>query len=202
MKKILVLGNYKDVAQYHPLDEVDKRLKEILPDFELHFTDKSSELTKLTEFDGVISYWDDWNTPVPPEETAALVSFVKNGGGLLIIHNGISLALNEDFRDMAGGRFLTHPTQEPITFMPLTTEPVTGCAAFTLMEEPYRFELTEDDKELIMTYSHHGEIYPAGWKKNFGLGKLVYLTPGHTYEKFDVPAYRELIHRCMLYTTL
>jgi uncharacterized protein len=40
---------------------------------------------------------------------------------------------------------------------------------------------------------------PAGWADFFGLGRIVYLMPGHTIKPFRHPAYREIIHRSGLW---
>ena len=74
-----------------------------------------------------------------------------------------------------------------------------GCGDFTLMEEPYQFEMEEDEKEIFLTYLYRGEEYPAGWRKSFGEGEIIYLTPGHTPEKFENVEYTKLIQNCISY---
>lgn len=74
-----------------------------------------------------------------------------------------------------------------------------GCGDFTLMEEPYQFEMEEDEKEIFLTYLYRGEEYPAGWRKSFGEGEIIYLTPGHTPEKFENEEYTKLIQNCARY---
>lgn len=73
------------------------------------------------------------------------------------------------------------------------------CAAFTMTEEPYQFELEDDRKEIFLTYAYHGKEYPAGWRKTFGKGKVVYLAPGHTADKFACEQYIRLIRSCMVW---
>lgn len=195
-KKILVLGIYQN-AQYHPLSRVDGRLQEILKDYDLVFTDKPSDLLRCSAYDGAISYWDDWKEPVKEEETDALIRYVEAGGALLVLHNGISLQLQENFVKLVGAKFLTHPTQEVISFVPLEDEITKACSSFDLLEEPYQYEMVADNKKLILKYVYRGKDYPAGWKKTAGDGRLVFLTPGHTYEKFDSKEYGELIRNSM-----
>ena len=66
-----------------------------------------------------------------------------------------------------------------------------------MVEEPYQFELEDDGKELLLTYRYRGREYPAGWKKAFGKGRLIYLAPGHTPSQFQNKAYVKLIRNCM-----
>jgi type 1 glutamine amidotransferase len=70
----------------------------------------------------------------------------------------------------------------------------TGIEDFELMEEPYQFEFDHFSKNnIFLEYLYQGKLYPAGWAKTFGSGKLVYLTPGHTKDAFDQPMYQKLI---------
>ncbi|MBQ8823022.1 MAG: ThuA domain-containing protein [Lachnospiraceae bacterium] len=198
MKRILVLGMYED-AMYHPMAGVDDFLKKYLPQFEFVFTDDVWELCNVSGYDGFISYWDDWNNKIPDAASEALQDYVLQGGKMLVLHNGISLQLQEKLKVMMGGKFLTHPAQEEIVFKLKPCALTEGCADFTLMEEPYQFALEEDDKNIFMTYSYRGEIYPAGWQKTFGKGEIIFLTPGHTPEKFEDATYTQLIQNCAHY---
>lgn len=196
MKKILLIGMYEN-AMYHPLTGVDEALRNMFPEMKLVVTDQIMELCGAEQYDCIVSYWDDWEEPIPDQAAEALYRYVENGGSLLVLHNGISLQLQDSLEQMIGGRFLTHPEQESVTFWPKEHELTKDCREFTLQEEPYQFELEEDQKEIFLTYTYRGAEYPAGWRKNFGLGKVVYLTPGHTAEKFACEEYIRLIKNCM-----
>lgn len=197
-EKILVIGNYKD-AMYHPLGGVDERLKEIFPEKELVCTDDTDYLLDLEKGDyaGVISYLDIWDGALTEEQAHVLRSFVEEGGALLILHNGISLQSREELKVMMGGKFLSHPPMEEITFQTKAHEITIGCADFSMAEEPYQFEMVDDDKEVILVYLYRGEEYVAGWSKQVKNGRLVFLTPGHTPEIFDNAEYRTLIQKSM-----
>lgn len=198
MKKILVFGMYEK-AMYHPLTGVDQYLKCIMPNMEFTFTEHIMDLCKIESYDGVISYWDDWNNPIPEEAAKALYQYVERGGSLLVLHNGISVQLQESLKEMVGGCFLTHPEQEEITFVIKDNELTKGCSNFALVEEPYQFELEQDGKDIFLTYVYRGQEYPAGWQKRFGNGEVIFLTPGHTPEKFENQEYTRLIQNCMQY---
>lgn len=197
-ERILVLGNYED-AMYHPLGGVDERLKEMFPEKELVCTEDTNALLELEKgaYAGVISYLDIWDSELTEEQSCILRSFVEGGGALLILHNGISIQNRDELRIMMGGKFLTHPPREEITFKVLPHEITVGCVGFTLPEEPYQFEMVEDDKEVLLVYVYRGEEYVAGWSKQVGEGRLVFLTPGHTPEIFDNAEYRTLIKKSM-----
>ena len=197
-EKILALGNYTD-SMYHPFGGVDEQLKRILQEQELVCTDQTDKLLRLSEegFAGVISYLDIWDSELPAAQAQALCRFVEQGGACMLLHNGISIQNREELRKLAGARFITHPPQEPITFCPKDHPVTAGCAAFTLTEEPYRFEMEQDSKKLLLSYLYRGEEYPAGWCRHVGDGKVVFLTPGHTAEIFKCPEYGLLIQKSM-----
>lgn len=216
MKKILVLGNYTD-AMYHPLACVDERLKQIYAEGEFTFTEDPNMLLDSINYDLVVSYWDDWNNAIPEAAAKALLKYVEAGGVLLGIHNGISLQLNDEIRVMFGGKFLYHPEQEVIKIKcaqiselltdsnvqtaDLNSETIAELndpkgIYFEVKEEPYQYELYDDDKQIFMTYEYQGKTYPGGWYKTYGEGRVVYVMPGHTYEKFDIPEYREILKMC------
>ena len=202
MKKILVIGMYEN-AMYHPLTGVDEALEKMFPEPALTITDRITALDEAEQYDCVISYWDDWNNPIPDPPAEMLYQYIDKGGSLLVLHNGISLQLQEPLKEMIGGKFITHPEQELLTFLPKEQALVYGpsltrnCTAFAMTEEPYQFELEDDRKEIFLTYTYHGKEYPAGWRKTFGKGKVVYLAPGHTADKFACEQYIRLIQNCM-----
>lgn len=197
-KKILVLGNYED-AMYHPFGGVDERLKVILKELELICTDDTGMLLDLKkeQFAGVISYLDIWNGKLADAEAEALQCFVEQGGAVLILHNGISIQNTEDLKIMMGAKFLTHPPREEIIFEVKPHVITEGCKEFCLPEEPYQFEMAEDEKEVFLVYRYRDKEYVAGWSKYVGKGRLVFLTPGHTPEIFDCPEYITLIQNSM-----
>ncbi|MBO5487685.1 MAG: ThuA domain-containing protein [Eubacterium sp.] len=197
-EKFLAIGNYED-AMYHPFQGVDERLKKMFPEKEIFCTDDTTQLLNLQRenYAGVISYLDIWEGKLTDAESQALLSFVEQGGALLILHNGISIQSQEELKVMMGGKFLTHPTMEEITFKVKPHCITEGCGNFTLPEEPYQFELVEDDKEVFLEYIYRDKAYVAGWSKVVGKGRLVFLTPGHTPEIFDTPEYITLIQKSM-----
>lgn len=197
-EKILAVGNYKD-AMYHPFGGVDECLKKMFPEMELVCTDDTGKLfdLKTEEYSGVISYLDIWDGALTDAESEALYSYVEAGGALLILHNGISIQSQEKLEKMMGGKFLTHPAMEEIRFEMKEHVITEGCSAFSLPEEPYQFELTEDDKEVFLVYIYRDKEYVAGWSKVVGEGRLAFLTPGHTAEVFKIPEYIQLIQNSM-----
>ncbi|MNY53464.1 Trehalose utilization [compost metagenome] len=67
-------------------------------------------------------------------------------------------------------------------------------------EEPYRFEFDPFAKvEILLTYTHEGKEWPAAWARSYGLGRVVYLMPGHHSPSFQSETYGKWIQSAGLW---
>jgi len=197
-KKGLLLGDI-DRAKWHPLSGFDKEFQEILKDFDLFPSTDYEQLKEenLRKYALCISFIDQW-TPLTTAQTAGLLAFVVHGGGLLIVHNGIAIQARPELAQLAGGRFIGHPEQKVLTYQPTATDHVivSGIQSFSLEEEPYQFVMDNlAETTVLLEYESAGVVWPAGWVRTYGLGKVVYLSPGHNLETLRDPMYRKLIQR-------
>jgi hypothetical protein len=102
-KKALIVGTYVN-APYHPFQQVDHALAELLaPDFDVTVTDDLSAFRALAGFNLCVSYIDMFDAALPEGTGEAILSFVRGGGSLLCLHNGISLQTDEALFHLIGG---------------------------------------------------------------------------------------------------
>lgn len=195
-RKCLLLGEYTH-PRFHPLQGVDRQIGEILADL---LTVQCSENKKLllgehlAGYDLCIAYNELWNETVSPQQTAGLLSYVSGGGGLIVLHNGVSLAKRYELAQMIGAKFTGHPPYAPLNFKVQDHAVTEGIEDFTLDEEPYRFDFDPfTDKTVLLEYESEGERYPAAWCHSYGQGRVVYLMPGHHEPSFLHPSVRKLI---------
>lgn len=197
-KKALLLGDYTH-PDWHPLQGVDAEISRIFHDtMTVQCSENRNMLLQenITGFDVCISYMDDWKGKVSPQQTAGLLSYVSNGGGLVIIHNGISLQNRYELKQMIGAKFLHHPPYAPLEFtVTAESHPVTeGISGFTMEEEPYQFEFGSfAETKVLLEYQSAEGPKPAAWAHRYGLGRIVYLMPGHHVPSFAHDTYRQLI---------
>jgi len=197
MKKAVLYGYYSNYL-YHPLKGVDDEIRSVFDSFlEVNATDDINVFNHdtLKETELLILYMDRLETGVNAKQAAAVLSYVSNGGKLLVLHNGISFYNGYEYFQMAGGKFDHHPEIRDLTFRLYRAHPITeGIDEFVIFDEPYRFEFTSHTpRKVFLEYEMDGEYYPAGWTVDFCLGKIVYLMPGHTAESFRNESYRRLI---------
>lgn len=201
--KLLLIGDNVR-STWHPLEPARQQLGAIAADeFELVATENYEALTTLDKdgFAAVISYADCWNRELAPEQIESLLRFVAGGGGLLVIHNGISLGKAcHELAGLIGARFTGHPPYQALTYHPMQVNHplLEGVEAFTVDEEPYLFEFdVQSPRNLFLEYEFEGSRYPAGWEHHYGVGRLVYLQPGHCAPSFLPDSYRQLIRNSM-----
>ncbi|NBD24503.1 ThuA domain-containing protein [Paenibacillus glycinis] len=192
----LLLGDFT-AAPWHPLEPARAQLQSILGgDFLLDATEDYDVLTRLdpAAYPLCVSYTDCWQRALKPEQTAGLLRYVAGGGGLLVVHNGISLQCSPELAQLIGARFTGHPPYQPLRYHPVAGHPLLeGVDAFSLDEEPYFFAFDPlSEREVFLEYEFEGNRHPAGWTRAFGLGKVVYLQPGHHAPSFEPAAYRRL----------
>lgn len=162
------------------------------------------------------------------EQAAGLSAAVAAGTGLTGWHGGIadSFRACADYLHLVGGQFATHPGKEPcerqggeednflphtVTFTDLGREhPVTaGVEDFELVTEQY-WVLHDDLIDVLATTTHPARPWqpwhrpvtsPAVWARQWGAGRVVVTTPGHSLDVLEHPAVRTVIERGMLWAT-
>jgi type 1 glutamine amidotransferase len=201
--KCLLFGNIGD-HQYHPLGPVAAELQTLSPEIGFTVSTSPDDLADPAKggFDAVLNYADWIGRPFPDGAVRGLREFVKAGGGLVTVHNGIILN-NRDYNEWTGAVFTDHPEYQELSFVPdAENHPVTrGLGSFRQKDEMYRFAFSGKNRPDVMLECYfQGIQYPAGWTTEHGDGRTVYLAPGHTAETFRHPVFRELLSRSLLWS--
>ena len=125
---------------------------------------------------------------------SAFREFVHNGGGLFLIHAGTCYKDLPEMCGLAGGAFMSHPDQCPVTVIPKVGHPVTiGVNAFTEYDEHYFMAINDSKSDVFMHSSSSHGVQPAGWTRTEGNGRVCVLTPGHNVEVWLHPEFQKLL---------
>jgi uncharacterized protein len=163
---------------------------------------------------------------IEPGEVAGLRAAVAAGTGFTGWHGGIadSFRASSDYLQLVGGQFASHPGKEPgacggdetDNFLPYDVEltalgrehPITaGLDDFELTTEQY-WVLHDDLIDVLATTTHpvrpwhpwHRPIVsPAIWTRQWGAGRIVVSTPGHSLDVLRNPSVRTVIERGILW---
>lgn len=198
--KALAFGSYTEV-KYHPFQGVDRELEQLLePEFQVVSTEDYRQMNRaeLAECRLVVSYTEFSEDQLPAEQSGALLAYVAGGGGLLVVHNGISLQSNQELGAMLGARFTHHPAFTTLEMKVTAPEhPIMeGISDFVIEDEPYYFEQHPHFETTVLAeYPHDGAMRPAAWCHTFGEGRVVYLMPGHHLPSFSSEPLRRMIRR-------
>lgn len=165
---------------------------------------------------------------ITAEQVAGLRDAVAAGTGLTGWHGGIadSYRASSDYLQLVGGQFATHPGKEPAervgaeqdNYLAYTvsiselgrTHPITaGLDDITLTTEQY-WVLSDDLCDVLATTTHPAEAWqpwhrpvttPAVWTRQWGEGRVVVTTPGHSLDVLENASIRTIIERGMLWAS-
>ena len=153
----------------------------------------------LAKYDAVVFY----TTGELPIDSAALLEFVRAGGGFVGIHPATdTLYKQSDYGDLVGGYFNGHPWHEKVGVV--VEDPTHPAAAhlgagFEIVDEIYQFRdlragshviLRLDPDRTDMTQGAiEGDAFPLAWTRRVGLGRVFYTALGHREDVWSNPAF-------------
>jgi len=167
-------------------------------------TDQGSILTmeRLRETDLVVFYCEGrWDSQDPasrrltPNQEAALVVYVEQGGSFLGVHG--ATVFREEYSlypDMLGGRFVSHAaySEFPVRIRDTAHAVTQGVGDYSVMDEPYVVE-RYPGSDVLLTGAWDGDAHPLGWVKHHGKGRVCYLANGHDRASLDHPEVQRLL---------
>lgn len=133
-----------------------------------------------------------------------MMSYVKKGGGLMILHGAITVQNNSmAFSGMTGGSFDYHPKQQEIHVQEVDkNHPLVKAfngKGLTHFDEPYFFKnayfdynfrpllYMEVDKLDGLKKEVKEKVVYVSWIKRFGKGRVFYSSPSHNAHSMDNP---------------
>lgn len=142
------------------------------------------------------------------EQALALKEFVEAGNGFYSLHNNSHVSLSsKTYRDVQGGAYIGHPTLRPFRLRVVNSNhPITrGIQDFTVNDEQHFVSYDKDKKYVLLeaenvdglTFQNLGAKSIAGWAYDFGKGRVVFTSPGHTIHALWAPEYLKLQRRAV-----
>lgn len=139
------------------------------------------------------------------EQQQAVRNFVHNGGGFLALHNSHgNYPPGGPYYELFGGDYGGHPAPEEFTIrIENKDHPITaGVEDFRTFDEQHMSKYYLDRQQLLMrNISDANKSAPAGWWRELGKGRFVYLAPGHTPEALGHPMMQLLIRNSVRWLT-
>jgi len=142
------------------------------------------------------------------EQADAIKEFVTAGNGFYSLHNNSHVSLSSPtYRDVMGGAYIGHPPLRPFKVRVVnSSHPITqGIADFVVNDEQHYVHYDKDRKYVLLEaenvdglkYENLGTKSIAGWAYDYGRGRVVFTSPGHTVHALWVPEYLKLQRRAV-----
>jgi type 1 glutamine amidotransferase len=143
---------------------------------------------------------------IQEEQAAALKDFVNAGGGFYSLHNNSHVSVtSKTYREVQGGAYIGHPTLRPFKVRVVNSQhPITqGIGDFMVNDEQHYVEYDKDPKYKLLEaenvdgldFQKLGTKSVAGWAYDYGKGRVVFTSPGHTIHALWAPEYVKLQRR-------
>lgn len=133
-----------------------------------------------------------------------LLDYVRNGGGLVVLHGGIVMQnKSAAFGNMVGGNFDYHPKQQKFEVKLVdSNHPLVkdfNGEGFEHVDEPYLFKnayFKSNFRPLLYMEAHQLEglreipeknISYIAWIKPYGKGRIFYCSPSHNPQSYENP---------------
>jgi type 1 glutamine amidotransferase len=125
------------------------------------------------------------------EQALAIKNFVMAGGGFYSLHNNSHVSLSsKTYRDVQGGAYIGHPPLRPFQVKVVNADhPITrGIRPFMVNDEQHYVEYDKDPRHILLeaenidglTFQKLGAKSVAGWAYEYGKGRVVFTSIGHT----------------------
>jgi len=146
------------------------------------------------------------------EQKEAFLSFVREGKGLVGIHNATDTYYDwPEYGELLGGWFAGHPwTQEVTINVEDTQHPTTAMLgeSFKVYDEIYTFKSWDRSKTHVLMSLENSSVdaskgnredgdYAMGWCHEYGKGRVIYTAMGHPDELWEQPWFLEHILACI-----
>jgi putative membrane-bound dehydrogenase-like protein len=185
-----------------------QRAKELLPvlahdGIDLFYTDSRDDLNsaELARYDVVMLY-NNWLTVSQPQ-LAALLKFVQDGHGLVVLHcASASFQNSEEFIRLVGAAFKSHGTGTFGVVRVMADHPaIQGVPPFESWDETYvHTKHNPVNRTVLEVRRENGHDEPWTWVRTYGKGRVFYTAWGHDQRTWGNPGFQQLVERGVRWT--
>ena len=164
-----------------------------------------------------VMFYTTGELPVSDVQKAALLDFVRSGGGFLGVHSATDTFYSwPDYLKLLGGYFNGHPWRQAVRIEVVDpSDPVVAFLGTSLQIEDEIYQISDfdyegshvllrlDDTSVDLTRSGvHRRFYgwPLAWTRTYGRGRVFYTALGHEEAVWRDPRYQRLLYNAILWT--
>ncbi|MCP4395922.1 MAG: ThuA domain-containing protein [bacterium] len=199
---LLICGDYwhapacADFVIHGLCEELDYSLTSVFSHYDVPWDDFMNFNALILYKEGRYSQHDDETRWLTLAQEQQLVNFTFKGGSFLGLHPGVcSYAQEGPMRNMMKGHFVRHPPE--LSYKVLPKEGHLFCRdiePFDVFDELYITDVSAENTEVFLESEapEEGKVI-SGWMHQYGAGKFIGLTPGHTVKVMAHPMMKALL---------
>ena len=186
--------------------------------FEVVATEDTSEFsTGNLERYAAVMFYTTGEIPMNDAHKAALLDFVRGGGGFLGVHSATDTFYTwPDYLDLIGGYFNGHPWHQVVTIdVADAADPLVAFLGNSLQLKDEIYQISDFDyrgSHVLLRLDPssvdlgkpgvHRRPYgwPLAWKRLFGLGRVFYSALGHEASVWQDPRYQRILTNAILWS--
>ncbi len=164
-------------------------------------------------YDVIVLYDSIQVDQLPEKHRANIQNFVESGKGLIVLHHAIIDFSAWEFwwKEVVGGKYVlkaepgfpasSYQHDVELVVTPKPGHPITkGIPQMRLYDETYKNVWHRPDVQVLLTGEHPTSDVELGWVSPYQKSRVVYLQPGHGRESHEMPWFRQLVHRAILWS--
>jgi putative membrane-bound dehydrogenase-like protein len=165
---------------------------------DIFYTDSKDDLNdqELNRYQAIMLYNN--HTTVSRAQLTALLKFVSDGGGLVVLHcASASFQNSEEFIRLVGASFKSHGTGTfGVTRVAESHPVVAGVPTWESWEETYvHTKHNPIDRTVLEVRRENGHDEPWTWVRTYGKGRVFYTAWGHDERTWMQPGFQMLVER-------
>jgi putative membrane-bound dehydrogenase-like protein len=170
---------------------------------DIFYTDSRDDLNdqELNRYQAIMLYNN--HTTVSRPQLNALMKFVADGGGLVVLHcASASFGNSEEFIRLVGAAFKSHGTGTfGVTRVAADHPVVKDVPTWESWEETYvHTKHNPIDRTVLEVRRDNGHDEPWTWVRTYGKGRVFYTAWGHDERTWMQPGFQQLVERGVRWT--
>ncbi len=209
VRVLLVTGGHDHDAMFYAVLDGQRDLRVNVDPHPVAFR---NDLRK--NYDVLVLYDTVQQDQLPEKHRQNLRDFVESGKGVVVLHHAIADFQDWDWwwKEVVAGRYLLkpdpplaaskylHDVEETVT--PIPGHPIVrGLPQMRLFDETYKLVWHAPDVTVLLTADHPTSDPDIAWVSPYAKSRVVYIQPGHGRETCEMPWYRQLVRRAVLWSS-
>ena len=163
--------------------------------------DRNQLLQNINDYNVFLDYTHGGK--LTDDQTDSAIKFVEGGKALVGVHSAAVDKGSLKYDKLLGGKYSGHSDEGKSKVRIINSDhPITaGMKDFEIVDEIYKLDYEPNTFRVLIEGEVQGVVYPICWVKEYGKGKVTFLSLGHGEQAFKNENFQELVIRMVKWTT-